>query len=93
MNLSEFFLRTRDRARWLYWDSATGAATYAIVYGSASATYSTSISVGAVLKYKINDLGLSTGGTYYMAVKAVDSAGTASSASNALVIRDGTQIG
>lgn len=93
MNLTQLQLLTRTRARWLYWDSASGASTYSLVYGSATGAYTTSLSVGAVTKYKINDLALPTGGTFYMAIKSVDSAGTASSASNELVIRDGVQIG
>lgn len=93
MNLTQLLLATRARNRWFYWDSASGAATYAIVYGSATGTYTASLSVGAVTKYKINDLALPTGGTLYMAVKAVDTAGTASSPSNELIVRDGVQIG
>ena len=93
MNLNELFIRTRNRARWLYWDSASGAATYSLAYGSATGSYTSSLSVGAVTKYKINDLALPTGGTLYMAVKAVDTAGTASSPSNELIVRDGVQIG
>lgn len=93
MNRNELFLRVRNRARWFYWDSASGAATYSIVYGSATGSYTTSLSVGAVTKYKLNDLGLPTGGTLYMAVKSVDTAGTASSPSNELIVRDGVQIG
>ena len=92
LNLSQFLVMRRARSRWLYWDSAAGAATYALVWGSATGTYTTSLSVGAVTKYKINDLALPVGSTAYIAVKGVDSAGTAGSASNELVVRDGAQV-
>jgi hypothetical protein len=92
MNRSQLALAFRGRNRWLYWNSATNATSYKLVWGSATATYASSLSVGNVLKYKIQDLSLSTGGTYYLAVKAVGSGGS-SSASSELVIRDNTQIG
>lgn len=66
----------------LSWDPSisTDVTGYKVYVGTASGSYSSSISVGMVTSYKITNLGV--GNTYYFAVTAYDSSGGESGFSN-----------
>lgn len=64
----------------LAWDAVSGASGYTLHYGTSSRNYTAQLNTGAATSGTIT--GLSPGVTYYIAVTAVNSAGTRSGYSN-----------
>ncbi|MEC0256568.1 polysaccharide lyase family 8 super-sandwich domain-containing protein [Paenibacillus lautus] len=77
----------------LKWNASTGATGYRIYYGTAPGSYTKTVDISAVSgnnQYTVTDL--SSGTTYYFAIKALNSTGMESAGSNELSVTLGYAI-
>lgn len=74
------------------WDASSGATSYTLKWGTSSGSYTSSQSVGNVTTYDPNNLSLTPGQIYYVAVFA-DNTNGQSTASNEIQVQNGLQIG
>lgn len=75
------------------WSSVSGATGYKIYWGTSTGTYTTgNQDVGNVVIYQSGGLGLSSGTTYYMVVRAYNGNGESTS-SNEIQVLNNVQTG